>query len=170
MQIQKIKQIMQAVFGRASPVLLAFLCNTSVAFAAGEEAAAFSALSTALGWIRNIMLIFAALSVASYAFSFFFISGSREDEKKISAAKKRMIATCIVTAVFFIIPEAVDLGQNAVETFKWKSGSEVLDQGNITSDTIKNSLSGNHILTPANPDAAIADVEQSEGNGDAGGN
>ena len=169
MQIQKIKQIVRAVLGRASPVLLAFLCNTSVAFAAGEEAAAFSVLSTALEWIRNIMLIFAALSVASYAFSFFFVSGG-ESEKKMEAAKKRMIATCIATAVFFIIPEAVDLGQNAVETFKWKSGSEVLDQGNVTSDTIKNSLSGNHILTPANPDAAIADVEQSEGSGDAGGN
>ncbi len=65
--------------------------NVVPAYAAGVPAGMFEAIDVAFKWVRNILLVGAAVSIVSYAFSFFMISGGRDGEKKIANARKKCL-------------------------------------------------------------------------------
>lgn len=119
--------------------------------AASEEAGMFSALEQAAKFMRTIFLVGAAVSVVSFAFVFFVpigIGGDRDAEKRIGAAWKKIGATCLACAALSLLPSFMVMGKEAVADIKWKSGVGVT--GDI--DSLHGSLSGNHVITPADTD------------------
>ena len=95
----------------------------------------FQAINSAWKLLCGIFAIGAVLSIASYAFAFFGITGTRDDEKKITRCKKQMITVLIATACMFLIPTAVNFGRDIAGNLTWNpEGSE-----------------SNHIITPKDP-------------------
>lgn len=133
-------------------LVLAAACNVMPAYAASSAPAGmFSALGVAFKWVRSILLVAAAASVVSYAFSFFLTPGGRDGEKVIAAARKKLLATCIACAALSLIPSFMLMGKGMVKDIAWKSGSG-------------GSPTGNHIITPANTSgSSYADVTGGSG-------
>lgn len=130
-----------------------FFCNLSPVFATSASSQMFSALNTVFAWVRNLFLVGAAISIASFAFSFFFAGGS-DGEKRISAAQKKMLTVFFACAALSFLPSVMNMGASMVRDGAWKSGS------GVASDDIESTLSGNHIITPADTsEQSYADVE-----------
>lgn len=111
----------------------------------------FQALNSAWRLLCGIFAIGAVLSIASFAFAFFGVSGSKDDEAKISRCKTRMITVLIATACMFLIPTAVNIGRDIAGNLTWNpEGSE-----------------SNHIIAPKNPsdEDTLIDVTESESDG-----
>ncbi len=144
--------------------LFSFVAVLSITpvYADTAQAGMFSALDTAYKWIRGIFLVMAAVSLASYAFSFFCVSqlgSGRDGEKAVTSAKSKMIATCIAAAAIFLVPNVIKAGQDFAKDIAWKSGSSV---DATDADTIHSALGGNHIISSADTSSGkITEIEES---------
>lgn len=141
------------------PKMIAVFAATLVLFIPSSFAAdtpegveeMFQAINTAWRLLCGIFTIGAVLSIASYAFAFFGITGTRDDEKKITRCRKQMITVLIATACMFLIPTAVNIGRDIAGNLTWDpEGSE-----------------SNHIITPKDPseEDSLIDVTESESDG-----
>lgn len=114
----------------------------------------FQAINIAWRFLCSIFAIGAVLSIASFAFAFFGVSGSKADEAKISRCKTRMITVLIAAACMFLIPTAVNIGRDIVENLAWDP----------------NGTAQNHIVQPKDPgeDGTLIDVPESSDTGEEG--
>lgn len=114
----------------------------------------FQAINSAWKLLCGIFAIGAVLSIASYAFAFFGITGTRDDEKKITRCKKQMITVLIATACMFLIPTAVNFGQDIAKNLAWDP----------------NGTDQNHIVQPREPgeDGTLIDVPEASDDGEEG--
>lgn len=137
-----------------SSVCIAYSVSVTPAFAMSGEALAkaqqmLQTVNKAYIWLCSILIFGAVLSIASYAYSFFFVSDNRDSEKKLTAAKKRMVTVCIACVVMGLIPIGITFGRDLAKATAWQP---VKDRP------------GNHIIQPASEEH-LFEVDGGEGDG-----
>ncbi len=131
---RKIKSKLRKSISTFALCALVMTCSVTPAFAAAAPAGMFSALNEAFQFVRSVLLVGAAVSVVSYAFSFFMVAGGRDDGKKITAARKKLLATCIACASLFLLPTVMVMGKNMVSDMKWQLDSHIITPADTSVD------------------------------------
>lgn len=106
-------------------LILVFGCSITPAFAASVSTEMFQALQIAFQWIRTLLLIAAAVSIASYGL-LFFMGGGSDADKRIVEAKKKLIVTCLACGALSLLPSAIAVGKDMMQGIKWTPGTHIV--------------------------------------------
>lgn len=85
----------------------------------------FQALQVAFQWIRSLLVLAAAVSIASYGF-LFFMGGGSDSDKRIAEAKKKLIVTCLACAALSLLPSVIAVGKDMMQEIKWTPGTHII--------------------------------------------